>query len=160
MPDGNYVFRVNGSIDTENVSTLDGTILSSAGEAYDNGSIVNNIPVANGPSRDDVQLAKDIWFAPNPYTGTGGYFHIPIYTTSELGIKIYNLTGDLVYRYDSGLLAGGIGIAGGEGVGIKWGKVNSAGKPVAPGVYFAVIRLEGRDGSKGAFQTVKKILVP
>ncbi|MFA6433178.1 MAG: hypothetical protein WCW52_00635 [Elusimicrobiales bacterium] len=152
VPDGNYVFKVYGSTSTDSVSMLDGKVLPGIGMASD--AIISNIPVANGPSRDDVQLAKDIWFAPNPYTGTAGYFHIPIYVNSELSIKIYNLTGDLIYRYSSGLLGGEVDHT------VLWPRTNTAGKQVAPGVYFAVIRLEGRDGAKGAFQTVKKILVP
>ncbi|MEI7480977.1 MAG: hypothetical protein WCK75_01365 [Elusimicrobiota bacterium] len=152
VPDGNYVFKVYGSTSTESVSMLNGTVSGNAGLASD--SIIDNIPVVNGPSGDDAQLAQDIWFAPNPYTGNSGWFHIPIYVNSELTIKIYNLVGDLVYSYSSGLLAGSVVKT------IPWDKKNSSGNAVAPGVYFAVIRLEGRDGAKGAFQTVKKILVP
>ena len=155
VPDGNYVFKVYGSADTGSISALDGTVLSTAAQASDD--ITAEIPVANGPSKDDVQLAKDIWFAPNPYrNSTSGYFHIPIYTNSELWIKIYNLTGDLVYKYNSGPLP----LGADSNPYYPWNKTNSAGKQVAPGVYFAVIRLEGRDGSKGAFQIVKKILIP
>ena len=153
VPDGNYVFKVYGSINTDSISALNGTASAAAGLAADD--IISNIPVANGTSKDKVQLAKDIWFAPNPYVGTSGYFNIPVYVNSELSVKIYNLTGDLVYKYNSpGLLEKGTVKV------LVWPKTNSAGKLVAPGVYFAVIRLEARDGSKGAFQIVKKILVP
>jgi hypothetical protein len=38
--------------------------------------------------------------------------------------------------------------------------VNSYGKTVAPGVYFAVIRFEATEGTRDVCQTVKKILVP
>jgi len=152
VPDGNYIFKVYGSVNTDLINALDGTV--STGAVMSSDDIIANIPVTNGPSSDDAQLTKDIYFRPNPYTGTDGWFHIPIYTNSELSVKIYNLTGDLIYKYNSGLLAGG------EDKEVSWPKTNSAGRPVAPGVYFAVIRLEGRDGSRGAFQTVKKILVP
>ncbi|HBB66147.1 MAG: hypothetical protein A2X28_04360 [Elusimicrobia bacterium GWA2_56_46] len=152
VPDGNYVFKVYGSTSADSISMLNGTVSPGSGLADD--QIVANIPVANGPSKDDAQLEKDIWFAPNPYTGTNGYFHIPIYINSEASIKIYNLAGDLIYRYSSGLLGGGVDLTH------YWPRTNSSGRLVAPGVYFAVIRLEGRDGAKGAFQTVKKILVP
>jgi hypothetical protein len=152
VPDGNYVFKVYGSTNTDSISMLDGTAASGGGLASD--SIIANITVATGLSKDDEQLAKDIWFAPNPYTGTLGYFHVPVYINSEVSIKIYNLTGDLIYKYSSGLLGGG------DEIKHYWPRTNTAGKLVVPGVYFAVIRLEGRDGSKGTFQTVKKILVP
>lgn len=152
VPDGSYVFKVYASTNTDGISGLDGAV--TGGAALISDSVTDNIPVVNGLSSDDAQLAKDIFFAPNPYTGTNGWFRIPIYTTSEFTIKIYNLAGDLIYKYSSGLLGGGVYRD------ISWPKTNSAGKPVSPGVYFAVIRMEGRDGSKGSFQTVKKILVP
>ncbi len=40
-----------------------------------------------------------------------------------------------------------------------WNRDNAAGKKVAPGVYFAVIREEGTLGEAQVFQTVKKILL-
>jgi len=159
VPDGNYVFKVYGSVNTDSVSSIDGTVSTGAVTASDD--LVGNIPVANGPTKDDAQLTKDIWFAPNPYTldpYTGKYngrFHIPIYINSVLSIKIYNLTGDLIYKYPGTEI-----LAAGTDKLVYWPRTNSAGKLVAPGVYFALIRLEGSDGSKGAFQIVKKILVP
>ena len=153
VPDGNYAFRIYGSVNTDSISALDGIMSISSGTASDD--IIGSIPVANGPTKDDVQLAKDIWFAPNPYTGTAGRFHVPIYTNSVLSIKIYNLAGDLIYKYPGTEI-----LAAGTDKVVYWPRTNIAGKLVAPGVYFAVIRLEGRDGSKGVFQIVKKILVP
>ena len=156
VPDGNYIFTVNGSADTDNVDSLLGTVKEDGlHEAYDNHSIITNISVASGPSKDDAQLLKDIWFAPNPYNSTAGKFHVPIYANSVLSIRIYNLTGDLIWQY-----SGADTLAAGTDKWVSWTRTNSAGKLVAPGVYFALIRLEGRDGSKGTFQTVKKILVP
>jgi len=41
-----------------------------------------------------------------------------------------------------------------------WPKVNSYGRTVAPGVYFAVIRFEATEGTRDVCQTIKKILIP
>ncbi|HOW89385.1 MAG TPA: hypothetical protein PL037_03810, partial [Elusimicrobiales bacterium] len=151
VPDGNYVFRIYGTTSTEKVSMLTGQLGETAVEVDD--IIVSNLPVVNGPGGDDAQLKQDTFFAPNPYTGTGGWFQLPIYSTSEVSIKIYNLAGDLIYTWAETL----------EGGQIKkhyWPKVNTAGNEVKQGVYFAVVRYEGRDGGRGELQVVKKILIP
>jgi hypothetical protein len=153
IPDGNYVFRVYGSTNTQSVSNLTGQLGSGAREVED--VLIANIPVVNGPGGDDAQLIKDTFFAPNPYVGKNGWFHLPIYTNSQVSIKIYNLAGDLVYTYeetlDSGLTPTKI---------LYWPKTNNAGNEVARGVYFAVVRYEGREGGRGELQMVKKILIP
>ena len=151
VPDGNYVFRVYGTTSTEKVSMLTGQMGATAVEVED--VIVANLPVVNGPGGDDAQLKQDTFFAPNPYTGTAGWFNLPIYTNSEVSIKIYNLAGDLIYTYAEAL-------EGGQVKKHYWPKVNDAGNEVKPGVYFAVIRYEGRDGGRGELQMVKKILIP
>jgi len=151
VPDGNYVFRVYGTTSTEKVSMLTGQLGASAMAVDD--IVQANIPVVNGPGGDDVQLERDTFFAPNPYTGISGWFSLPIYANSQVSIKIYNLPGDLVYTYAETLEAGQIKK-------LYWPKVNNSGNTVASGVYFAVIRYEGRDGGRGELQMVKKILIP
>jgi len=151
-PDGNYVFKIYGSTSTNSVSMLTGQLAAGAGQVED--TIMASLPVVNGPTSNDEQLEKDTFFYPNPYTGVDGKFHLPIYATSEVTIKIYNLAGDLIYTYASGLQGSGQDLL------VRWPKTNDSGNLVAPGVYFALIRYEGRDGGKGELQMVKKILVP
>ena len=152
QPDGNYVFKVYGSTSTTSVSMITGQL--SAGAVRVEDVVVANLPVVNGPTANDEQLEADTFFYPNPYTGVAGKFHLPIYATSEVNIKIYNLAGDLVFTYASGVQGSG------QIMEVPWPKTNDSGNTVAHGVYFAVIRYEGRDGGKGELQMVKKILIP
>ena len=41
-----------------------------------------------------------------------------------------------------------------------WSKTNQSGRPIARGLYYAVIRLEETEGGGTVLQTVKKVLVP
>ena len=152
QPDGNYAFKVYGTTSTNSVSTLTGQLAAGAVRVED--VVVANLPVVNGPTANDEQLEADTFFYPNPYTGLAGQFHLPIYATSEVSIKIYNLAGDLVWTYASGVQGSG------QIMRVPWPRTNDAGNTVARGVYFAVVRYEGRDGGRGELQLVKKILIP
>ena len=45
-------------------------------------------------------------------------------------------------------------------VNFTWNKVNQAGRPVAPGVYFMLVREQPTQGEVTPLQMVKKILLP
>lgn len=71
-----------------------------------------------------------------------------------------------MYKKDYGLRGGGDDV---DGLGrctvnhnnpACWPKVNGSGRQVSPGVYFAVVRFEGTEGTRDVCQTVKKILIP
>jgi len=162
VPDGNYVFRVYGSTLTNNINTLYGTVVNPNLLSED--IIINNIPVIKSASTDLCgDFARESYFAPNPYTGTTGWFHITAITNGLTDLSIYNLAGDLVYKKDYGLRAKDAVIEGNNkcpGNEACWPKVNSSGRTVSPGVYFAVIRFEAAEGTRGVCQVVKKILIP
>ena len=160
VPDGNYMFKIFASPDTDKITTSSGAILSGALLADD--IVTSNISVTRGASATGAlpvpkeDFMKDTFFYPNPYAGNTGCFHVGI--TSLVGkatIKIYNVAGDLVYKsaefepptdYKKCTMA--------------WNKTNISGRAVAPGVYFAVVRFAATQGSSDVWQTVKKILVP
>jgi hypothetical protein len=83
---------------------------------------------------------------------------------------MYNMAGDLVYKKNFGDVnnprGGGVNIDGGGNCVTThtneacWPRVNSYGRTVAPGVYFAVIRFQATEGTRDVCQVVKKILVP
>jgi hypothetical protein len=166
VPDGNYVFKVFGSTMTDSISTLDGSYTSGTTLADD--TITSDLPVTKGAAGTCKDFEKDTFFAPNPYVGTSGWFNIPVYINGRVTLRLYNLAGDLVYKKDFGSKGGNSVIGGNNGSMCAvthtneacWPKVNSYGKTVAPGVYFAVIRFEASDGTRDICQTVKKILVP
>ncbi|OGS12747.1 MAG: hypothetical protein A2234_03575 [Elusimicrobia bacterium RIFOXYA2_FULL_58_8] len=166
VPDGNYVFKVYGSTVTESISTLSGDpeVALLADDV-----IVSNIPVIRSGTADLCgDFARETFFAPNPYEGTTGWFKIPAIMNGTVNMRIYNLAGDKVYSREYGLrAAGAAGEVNGAGQCAAnpaheacWPKVNSAGRTVAPGVYFAVIRFEATQGTRDVCQVVKKILIP
>jgi len=169
VADGNYVFKIYASTVTESISTITGKITS---ESYRVPDIVTaNIPVTRGGTSDLCgDFANETFFAPNPYTGTSGWFKIPVIMNGWVSLKLYNLTGDLVYKKNFGDLNnprdGGNNINGDKLCTVTqtneacWPKVNSYGRTVAPGVYFAVIRFEATEGTRDFCQTIKKILIP
>ena len=165
VPDGNYVFKVYASTDTGAISTIDGAVVPGAPLADD--IVTSNIPVTKGGTADLCgDFAKDTFFAPNPYEGEAGWFRIPLLLSGRVTYKIYNLAGDLVYKRDYGVRGAGENIDGTGKCGIThtheacWPGVNGFGRTVAPGVYFAVVRLEATEGTRDVCQTIKKILIP
>ncbi|MBI4351562.1 MAG: hypothetical protein HY550_09000 [Elusimicrobia bacterium] len=174
VPDGNYVFKIYASTFTDAINTIDG-VLSAAlcpGESCRVPDIVTaNIPVTRGGTADLCgDFANETFFAPNPYDGTAGWFKIPFILNGWVSLKMYNIAGDLVFKKTFGDLnsprdAGNNVDGNGRCVANPaheacWPKVNSYGRTVAPGVYFAVIRFQATDGTRDICQTIKKILIP
>lgn len=158
VPDGNYVFKVYGSTVSEAISAVDGAIsptICPANSCLADDIITANLPVTKSGIWDLCgDFSHDTFFAPNPYTGASGYFRLPVLLNGTLGLKLYNLAGDLVYKYDFGARGAG------EDITHSWPRVNSSGRTVASGVYLAVIRFAATDGSMDICQIVKKILIP
>jgi len=169
VADGNYVFKIYGSTVTDSISTITGYITNTSFLAPD--VIMANIPVTRGGTSDLCgDFANESFFAPNPYTGTAGWFKIPMIMNGWITMRIYNLAGDLVYKKNFGDVnnprEGGNNIDGSGRCTVTqtheacWPRVNTYGKTVAPGVYFVVLRYEATEGTKDVCQTIKKILVP
>ncbi|HNW43478.1 MAG TPA: hypothetical protein PKI19_03175 [Elusimicrobiales bacterium] len=165
VPDGNYVFKVYGTTVTSGISTLDGYV--TPGTLLADDILINNIPVIKSGTADLCgDFARESYFAPNPYNGLAGWFKIPAMMNGTITLHIYNLAGDMVYSKDFGLRGGGNNIDGNGQCNTShtaeacWPKVNSSGRTVSPGVYFAVIRFEATEGTRDVCQVVKKILIP
>lgn len=153
VPDGTYVFQIYGSTDTSNINTLDGSVTNLAALADD--VVTANIPLTKGGIVDLCgEFNSGSFFYPNPYTGTAGKFRLKAPISGTISLRMYNLAGDMVYKYDFGAQEGD------NTVEHSWARVNSAGKTVAPGVYLAVLRFEATQGTREVCQTVKKILIP
>ena len=174
VPDGNYVFKIYASTVTEAINTIDGVLSATLcpNESCRVPDIVTaNIPVTRSGTADLCgDFTNETFFAPNPYVGTTGWFKIPMIMNGWISLRMYNIAGDLVYKKNFGELnnprAGGDNIDGSgrcaanPGWEACWPKVNTYGKTVAPGVYFAVIRFQATDGTRDVCQTIKKILIP
>ena len=169
VADGNYVFKIYASTVTDAISSITGEI---SNEMYRVPDIVSsNIPVTRGGTSDLCgDFINETFFAPNPYTGSDGWFRIPVIMNGWVSLKVYNIAGDLVYKKNFGDLNGprdgGNNVDGNDRCVTThtheacWPKVNSYGRTVAPGVYFAVIRFEATEGTRDVCQTIKKILIP
>lgn len=163
VPDGNYVFKVYASTDTNAIDSVTGNY--SAGAPLADDVIVSNLPVVKTAVGDLCdEFEKQTFFKPNPYVGTNGKFVIYVPSLGNVSLKIYNLAGDRVYSKDFTGLAGDsyvncTGVCG-PNDGFVWDKKNSAGKQVASGVYIAVLRYEATGGAKDICQIRKKILIP
>ncbi|HAF94435.1 MAG: hypothetical protein A2021_07610 [Elusimicrobia bacterium GWF2_52_66] len=160
-PDGNYVFKLYASTNSDAISTLDGDLsatLCPGNSCLADDVVTANIPLTSGGTADLCgDFSGGSFFAPNPYEGKAGWFHIPVIINGRITLKIYNLAGDLVYKHDFGEKGAGDDP---KGIVYLWPKVNSYGKTVAGGVYFAVIRFEASSGTRDVCQVVKKILIP
>lgn len=168
VADGNYGFKVYGSTVSDAISSIDGSV---TGNVLSPDVITSNIPVTRGGTLDLCgDFARETFFAPNPYDGVGGWFKIPFIMNGWASLRVYNLAGDLVYKRNFGdrndPREGGNNIDGSGRCATThtneacWPKVNSYGKTVSPGVYFAVIRFEATEGTRDVCQTIKKILIP
>jgi len=174
VPDGNYVFKIYASTVTDAINTIDGVLSPTLcpNESCRVPDIVtSNIPVTRGGTSDLCgDFIKETFFAPNPYTGTSGWFKIPFIMNGWVSLKMYNIAGDLVFKKNFGDLNaprdGGNNVDGAGKCTVThtneacWPRVNTYGQTVAPGVYFAVIRFQATDGTRDICQTIKKILVP
>jgi len=153
VPDGTYVFQIYASTDTANINTLTGAVDQVYALADD--VVTANIPLTKGGVADLCgDFGSGSFFYPNPYTGTSGKFRLKAPIPGTIDLKIYNLAGDLVYKYSFEEQQGDNDVLH------SWARVNTAGKTVAQGVYLAVLRFEATQGGKEICQTVKKILIP
>ena len=153
VPDGNYVFRIQGSTDVTAIDNFTGDIRPGAQLAED--VIVSELAVVRGGSNDpEADFINNTIVYPNPIRTPQATFQIHVPVQANVFLKIYNLAGELIRSDNLG------NVAGGQQAVFTWNRDNASGKQVAHGVYFAVIREEGSAGDATVFQTVKKILIP
>lgn len=153
VPDGNYIFKIVASTDINAIDTLTGNLAAGAPLASD--LIISEIPVVRGGSLNPVNdFYGNTFMYPNPLRGPVGNFQIYVPLQARVSLKLYNIAGEQVLDKDFGVQPAD------SYVNYAWPKTNQHGKPVAHGVYFALIREEGTRGERSLLQTVKKILIP
>ena len=94
---------------------------------------------------------SNVYVYPNPVRNGSATFQIEaIRDGANLSLKIYTLSGDLVFeKFFPNVAAGYVTRYG-------WGATNSAGRKLGRGLYYYVVREED---SAGTLQTVKKMAV-
>lgn len=153
VPDGNYIFKVVASTSIDAIDTLTGNLAPGAPLAED--LIISEIPVVRGGSADPVNdFYGNTFVYPNPIRGAVGNFQIYVPLQARVSLKLYNIAGEQVLDKDFGVQPAD------SYVNYAWPKTNQHGRPVAHGVYFALIREEGTRGERSLLQTVKKLLIP
>jgi len=156
MPDGNYKFKIVGSTDAAAIDDVTGDVLIPSALSLDR--LIDEIPVAtNGTASPTVDFEQNTFMYPNPATGPTATFRIHSPFRAKVILKLHNIAGDLVFERDFGEVppahqAGPLTYV--------WSKINSGGRKVARGLYYAVIRIEGTEGGREVLQTVKKVLIP
>ncbi|MFA5139057.1 MAG: T9SS type A sorting domain-containing protein [Elusimicrobiota bacterium] len=162
VPDGNYLFKIVASTDVDAIHSRTGDVKAGAALAED--LIISEIPVVLGavPNPDEY-FEKYTYMYPNP-VGEGGSakIHIFVPLESNVSVKIYNIAGELVWTRDLGLQSSSTETSGAgstSGLECDWDLENDAGRAVAPGVYFVLVRAKSTKGDMSLFQTVKKVLV-
>ncbi len=153
VPDGNYIFKIIGSTDANAIDTNTGALATGASIAED--LVIAEIPVVrSGSGNPKEEFFANTIVYPNPLRDATATFKIYVPVQSKVSLKLYNIAGEQVLDQDFGVQAADTYKI------FEWHKVNQANKPVAHGVYFALIREEGTRGEQTLFQTVKKLLIP
>ncbi len=121
--------------------------------------LTDDLPsVTNGGTGNPQADFENNTFAyPNPVTGPSGTFSIYTPYQADVKLSLYTIAGQLVLSQDLGPQPASY--QNGP-VTYVWNKVNQSGRPIARGLYYAVIRIEETLGGANVLQTVKKVLVP
>ncbi len=161
-PDGNYKFSIVASTDMSAIDNITGNVLSPTELAEDRP--LDEVAVVRNQSENpkgDFEHSSYVY--PNPVDGDSAHFVIFTPFQADVKMRIYTMSGELVLDKDFGEQQANNYVNGGSSAGgvpcFTWTRSNSAGRRVARGVYYAVIRVEATDGSRNTMQTVKKFLV-
>jgi hypothetical protein len=161
-PDGNYAFTIVASTDPAAINAVTGDVIYPSELALD--QPVDNVAVVRNQSANpqgDFQGSTYIF--PDPVDGDSANFVIFTPFQADVKMSLYTMSGQLILAMDFGQQAANNYVNGGSTAGgvpcYTWNRSNAAGRRVARGVYYAVIREEATDGSANVLQTVKKFLV-
>ncbi|MDE2040173.1 MAG: hypothetical protein KGO96_09905 [Elusimicrobia bacterium] len=157
VPDGDYKFKIVGSTDVKAIDDLTGNVLIPSELSEDR--VIGDIPVVRGASADpQSDFENNSFVFPNPVRGPQATFQVYMPFQGTMKLKIYDVAGELVFEHDFGEQSPSFSSNG--PLQFVWNRTNEAGRPVARGIYFAVLRAEETLGGKAVLQTVKKFLIP
>jgi len=161
-PDGTYKFSIVASTDMNAIDNMTGDVLNASALATDHP--VDDVSVVRNESIDPkADFENNTYVYPNPVDGDSAHFVIYTPFQADAKLKIYTMNGDLVLDRDLGTWPAGCYVQDPgctpNPTGFVWNRANAAGRRVARGVYFAVIRIEDTLGGRNVLQTVRKLLV-
>ncbi|MBI5239681.1 MAG: hypothetical protein HY926_04355 [Elusimicrobia bacterium] len=161
-PDGNYKFTIVASTDMNAIDSKTGNVVNAQALAEDRP--LDDVAVVRNLSEDPQgEFERFSYVYPNPVDGDEAFIVIFTPFQARAKLKLYTLSGEQVLDQDFGEQAANDYVDGGStNAGVKcfrWTRTNAAGRRVARGVYYALIRLESTDGSRNVLQKVKKFLV-
>ena len=157
VPDGGYKFKIVGSTDVRAIDDVTGNILNPSALSLDRP--VDEIPVTRGASLDPQgDFDKNSFVYPNPVTSANANFQLYMPFQGILKLRLYTIAGELVLDQNFGEVPPSFTTNG--AIVFPWNRTNQAGKPLARGMYFYVLRAEETLGGKTVLQTVKKLLIP
>jgi hypothetical protein len=155
--DGTYKFKIGASTDANAIDSVTGNVLFPSELADDR--LTDDLPsVTNGAVGTPAQLFEaNSFIYPNPVVGPSGTFSIYSPYQGDVKLSLYTIAGQLVLNQDLGVYPASF--QNGP-ITYIWNKVNQSGRPIARGLYYAVIRIEETLGGGNILQTVKKVMVP
>lgn len=157
LPDGNYVFRIVASTDITAIDSITGNLVPGAALAQD--LITAEVPVIRTLSTNpEADFNANTFIYPNPVSGSQATFNIFLPFQSNVQVKIFNIAGELVWERQFSNQAPTIANPSGPLM-FTWPRTNNAGRQVASGVYFVLIREEETLGGANVLQAIKKVLV-
>ncbi|MFI5360662.1 MAG: hypothetical protein ACHQ49_01730 [Elusimicrobiota bacterium] len=157
VPDGTYRFKIVGSTDSAAIDSVTGNVLVPSELADDR--LTDDLPsTTNGATTNPAaDFETNTFIYPNPVSGPSGTFSIYSPYQADIKLSLYTIAGQLVLSQDFGSQPASYQNGPLTWV---WNKVNQSGRPVARGLYYAVIRIEETLGGGNVLQTVKKVLIP
>jgi|GEM_PF-754680 len=159
LKEGDYKFKLVASTDTNAIDTQTGNVIFPTELADDR--LIDDIPVTFGQSSNPQGDLENNSFAyPNPVPASAGSVTIQVYNPfphAHLTLRLYSLSGRLVMTQDFGSYVAGSFQDGPTK--FVWSKVNSGGRTVGRGVYYALIRVEQQEEGTTVLQTTKKVLL-
>jgi flagellar hook assembly protein FlgD len=165
VPDGNYNFTIVASTDQKAIDPTTGDVLV-PGELATDLPVDNVAVVRNQSANPQGDFVGSSYIFPDPVDGDSANFVIYSPFQADVKLRIYTMSGELVLAMDFGQQPANNYVnlnctatsVQSQGC-FTWNRSNAAGRRVARGVYYAVIREEATDGSANVLQTVKKFLV-
>jgi flagellar hook assembly protein FlgD len=156
--DGNYKFKIVGSTDINAIDNITGNVISPTALSLDRP--IDDIPVVRNESLDPKQdFENNTYVYPNPISGETAHFVIFSPFQARVSLRIFTINGEEVLRKDFAETAANSYVLNDPINGFTWDRKNHAGRRLARGMYYALVRLEETLGGKNVLQTVKRFLI-
>lgn len=156
VPDGTYKFKIVGSTDMRAIDDITGNVVNPAALSLDRP--IDEIPVVRNASLDPIgDFERNTFAYPNPASGPTTTFQVFVPFQGKVKMKVVNVAGEVVLDKDFGEKPASFQT---DPLTFVWNKTNQAGRSVARGLYYVIVRVEESLGGRNILQTVKKVVIP